>query len=51
LDGTRTLFHPNGRKKLEADYTHGKLHGRARVWDEDGDLVAEEHYVEGVLTE
>jgi antitoxin component YwqK of YwqJK toxin-antitoxin module len=44
------MWHPNGQKKIDAEYVNGKMHGLTTTWDPDGNIVAEEYYIDGVLT-
>jgi antitoxin component YwqK of YwqJK toxin-antitoxin module len=50
LHGKITMWHPNGQKKIDAEYVNGKMHGLTTTWDPDGNIVAEEYYIDGVLT-
>ncbi len=44
LDGTVILYHPNGTKWREINFSIGKLHGIERAWNPDGQLILEIEY-------
>jgi len=46
-DGVRVEKWPDGKKKLEAHYKGGKLHGVLERWHENGQLAAHEEYEDG----
>lgn len=47
--GPAVWFHPNGIKSQEVNYSNNLLHGTKRLWGEDGYLLSETDYVNGVL--
>jgi YD repeat-containing protein len=40
-------WHPNGRKKSEGHFVHGKQEGEWTSWDQDGNVIAERDYRDG----
>ncbi len=50
LDGEIICTWPNGQKKHEGMYAHGKRVGLAKTWRDDGKLANTEHFVAGVRT-
>jgi antitoxin component YwqK of YwqJK toxin-antitoxin module len=49
LHGAETTFYDNGKTQAICFYDHGKLNGIKKMWDHDGNLVEEGHYVLGKL--
>ena len=50
LDGEIVCTWPNGTRRYEGMYKHGKRVGLARTWRDDGKLGRTEHFVDGVRT-
>jgi hypothetical protein len=44
-----TQFWPNGHKKAESAWRNLKCEGAATLWDEQGNVLSEEHFVNGVM--
>ena len=44
-------YHENGKKSQVARYINGKKHGVWEVYDENGDLVVEQEWIEGIAIE
>lgn len=42
-----TLFYPSGQTKMETYYRDGMLHGPARFYDEEGNVLSESWFAEG----
>lgn len=47
-DGQDLLFYPDGKIKAESFYVKGKLHGPARFWGNEGQLLAESLFIGGL---
>jgi hypothetical protein len=44
-----TQFWPNGRKKAESTWRDFKCEGTATLWDEQGNVLSEKHFIGGVM--
>lgn len=49
LDGLRTLYHPNGKPKIEEPYTMGELNGTYKSYHENGALQFQANYSNNVM--
>jgi hypothetical protein len=49
LDGTSTLYYPDGKVKKEMSYRNGRKEGNWKTYDKAGHLVSNLHYHEGRL--
>ncbi len=48
-DGECSSFYPNGMTHALINYRSGVLHGKKALWDQNGTLIEEAHYVDGLL--
>ena len=46
--GIEYIFHDNGKPKYEISWTNGKMDGITKIFDQNGNLIAEEEYSNGV---
>ena len=46
-DGSHIVYHPNGKKKEQTFYVHGKRSGTWQTWNYNGVLIRQIHYKEG----
>ena len=48
---TKTKFYENGQKKSETNYKDGKKHGLGTEWDEEGNVISQANFENGVEVE
>ncbi len=46
--GTATAEHASGKKKMEIEIKDGKIHGKAKEWEKNGEKIFESHYQYGI---
>ena len=51
LDGLSISYHENGTKSSVGNFLKNQLHGKAAVWDQNGNLEAERNYHKGKCIE
>ena len=51
LDGLSISYHENGTKSSVGNFIKNQLHGKAAVWDQNGNLEAERNYHKGKCIE
>ena len=47
-NGTRTTYYPNGAVKATESYQDGQLNGFSRQYDEDGNIIEQKYYRNGI---
>jgi antitoxin component YwqK of YwqJK toxin-antitoxin module len=49
LNGPRTVYYPDGQRKIEESYVDGKREGERKTWHSNGKLASLEYYINGEL--
>ena len=47
--GLKTIWYESGQKEVEIQFKNGKENGLRKEWDEDGKIIYEGNFVDGVL--
>ncbi len=50
MEGEQRTYYPSGRLHTVITYDDGELSGLKAMWDEEGNLLEEAHYINGKLT-